>query len=302
MVDPTFAAIEKFIGERSMLYFTGHKRQVLKGRLQERTALLGLPDLASYLDLLLDSGTEEAELMDIITTNETFFFRNPLQFKFLMEKIVPEMEIQRGRDVIRSWGQDVPSSAASIMKLRILCAGCSTGEEPYSVAMALLESLRYPKAWDVEILAGDLSRSCLLKAERGFYGEERLKGLPFSFREKYLEPVEGGGLVREEVKSLVRFFPLNLLAVVNGDPLPVEAGFGGFDLIFCRNVMIYFSVDTQQRLVNALYGLLTPGGFLFTGDAEALHIYDHGFRTVPDVECLVYTKVENNGDGEATSR
>ncbi|WP_243371838.1 protein-glutamate O-methyltransferase CheR [Geotalea sp. SG265] len=297
-----FAAIEKFIGERSLLHFTGHKRQVLKGRLHERTALLGLPDLASYLDLLHGSGAEEAALMDLITTNETFFFRNLPQFKFLMEKIVPGIEVRRGRDVIRSWGQDAPSPAASIMKLRILCAGCSTGEEPYSVAMALLESLRYPKAWDVEILAGDLSHSCLKKAETGFYGEDRLKGLPTSFREKYLEPVEGGAMIREEVKRLVRFFPFNLLAVVNGDPLPVEAGFCGFDLIFCRNVMIYFSVDSQQRLVNALYDLLMPGGFFFTGDAEALHIYHHGFRVVRDAECLVYTKLEKNEDGEATSQ
>lgn len=299
MVDRSFAALERFILERSMLHFKGHKRQVLRVRLEERAALLGLPDLAGYLDLLHRSAAEESALMDLVTTNETFFFRNPLQFHYLMKKVVPGMEMRRGQEVIRSWGQNASPSAPSVMKLRVFCAGCSTGEEPYSIAMALLESLRYPKAWDVEILAGDLSRSCLEKAEQGFYGEDRLKGMPATLRDKYLEPAEGGGLVREEVKRLIRFIPLNLLAVVKGEPLPVAEDFHGFDLIFCRNVMIYFSVETQQRLVNALYDLLVPGGFFFTGDAEALHIYDHGFRTVGDADCLVYTKLEKKGHVEA---
>lgn len=293
MVDLSFAAIEAFIRDRSMLYFKGHKRQALKGRLEERCALLGLPDLGMYLELLQRSDAEQAALMDLITTNETFFFRNVSQFDFLMKRIVPELEADRNREVIGSWGkpQSVPST--TIMKIRILCAGCSTGEEPYSIAMALLESLRYPRAWSVEILAGDLSPSCLKKAEAGFYEEERLKGLPLPLREKYLDEVDGGAVVREEVRRLVRFIPLNLLHIVNGQPLPVGGAFSGFDLIFCRNVMIYFPVETQERLVNALFELLVPGGYLFTGDAEALHIYEHGFQTVHDAECLIYTKVEN---------
>ncbi|GAB7026551.1 CheR family methyltransferase [Geotalea toluenoxydans] len=299
MVNTAFIAIEKFIRDRSMLYFKGNKRQVLKARLEERVAFLGLPDLASYLDFLQSSGSEESTLMDLITTNETFFFRNGSQFDYLMKNIIPAMEIKRGMQVISSWGKAESTPSASIMKIRVLCAGCSTGEEPYSIAMALLESLRYPKAWDVEILAGDLSPACLKKAETGFYEEERLKGLPPAFREKYLEWIDGGAMVREEVKKLIRFFPLNLLGVVNGESLPMESGFSGFDFIFCRNVMIYFSIDTQQRLVNSLYNLLLPGGFLFTGDAEALHIYDHGFQTVNDAECLIYTRVEKNGHGKA---
>jgi chemotaxis protein methyltransferase CheR len=293
MLDPSFAAIETFIRDRSMLYFKGHKRQVLKARLEERCALLGLPDLGAYLELLRNSAAEEAALMDLVTTNETFFFRNNLQFDFLMKTIVPKLEADRNREVIGSWGSLESPSTASIMKIRIFCAGCSTGEEPYSIAMALLESLRYPRAWDVEILAGDLSPSCLSTAEAGYYEEERLKRLPAPFREKYLETAPGGAVVREEVRKLVRFVPLNLLDIVNGRSLSVDGSFSGFDLIFCRNVMIYFPVETQERLVNALYELLVPGGYLFTGDAEALHIYEHGFQTVHDAQCLIYTKVEN---------
>lgn len=298
--DPSFSAIEQIINKRSMLYFTGHKRQVLKCRLEQRCTLLGLPDLAAYLDLLSRSPGEESALMDLITTNETFFFRNGPQFDFLMKKIMPELEKEKGKRVITSWGSTEVIPSASIMKIRILCAGCSTGEEPYSIAMALLESLHYPKAWDIEIVAGDLSDKCIRQAEKGFYEDERLKGLPDTFVGKYMEKVAGGAMVSDEVKRLVRFCRLNLIEVIN-DKVSVFGSNGAmFDLIFCRNVMIYFSLNTQQRLVNAFYDLLVPGGFFFTGDAEALHIYDHGFQAVHDAECLIYTKVETERHGKTS--
>ncbi len=232
--DKSFIAIEEFIRNRSMLYFEGHKRQVLKGRLEERIALLGLPDLAAYLDLLRKSCREEAALLDLVTTNETFFFRNLPQFDFLMKKVIPGIEKEKDNEVISSWGNREAIIPGSIMKMRILCAGCSTGEEPYSIAMALLESLRYPKAWDIEILAGDLSENCVKKAVEGFYEYDRLKGLPDSFKMKYLKMVDGGAMIRDEVKKLIRFCPLNLAGVINGEPLSVGVELGGFDLIFCR--------------------------------------------------------------------
>lgn len=293
MKDQAFNSIEQFVHDRSLLYFQGHKRQVLKSKLKERLARLNLPDLGAYLELLKTSSREEAALLDLVTTNETFFFRNPAQFRFLMEKIVPALEEEKGRAVVRSWGEAEPLSPASIMKLRILCAGCSTGEEPYSVAMSLLEALRYPKAWNIEILAGDLSESCIKNAATGYYEDERLKGLPTDYLDRYMERTAGGFVVNDEVKKLVRFCSFNLGSIINGESFPgTGEGFAGFDLIFCRNVMIYFSVETQQRLVDALFRLLAPGGYLFTGDAEALHIYDHDFRTVHDAGCLIYRKME----------
>lgn len=298
MKDQAFNSIEQFVHDRSLLHFQGHKRQVLKSKLKERLARLNLPDLGAYLELLRTSGREEAALLDLVTTNETFFFRNPAQFRFLMEKIVPALEEEKGRAVVRSWGEAEPLSPASIMKLRILCAGCSTGEEPYSVAMALLEALRYPKAWNIEILAGDLSESCIKSAATGHYEDERLKGLPADYLDRYMERTAGGFVVNDEVKKLVRFCPFNLGSIINGESFPgTGEGFAGFDLVFCRNVMIYFSVETQQRLVDALFRLLLPGGYLFTGDAEALHIYDHDFRTVHDAGCLIYRKMETREHG-----
>lgn len=298
MKDQAFNSIEQFVHDRSLLYFQGHKRQVLKGKLKERLARLNLPDLGAYLELLKTSSREESALLDLVTTNETFFFRNPAQFRFLMERIIPALEEEKGREVVRSWGEAEPLSPASIMKLRILCAGCSTGEEPYSVAMALLETLRYPKAWNIEILAVDLSESCIKSAATGHYEDERLKGLPADYLDRYMEPTAGGFVVNDEVKKLVRFCPFNLGSIINGESFPGTGDdFAGFDLVFCRNVMIYFSVETQQRLVDALFHLLAPGGYLFTGDAEALHIYDHDFRTVLDAGCLIYRKMETREHG-----
>ena len=296
MGDHDLDRIRQHIEKRSLLSFTGHKKPVLRQRLAGRMEVLGIQDLAAYHEYLLKTPAEERQLLDHLTTNETFFFRNPDQFRHLREEIIPAIETARGQDVIRSWSQE-RLAASSIMKLRILSAGCSTGEEPYSIAMTLLEALRYPRAWDMEILAGDLSESCLRSAGDGFYETDRLRGLPAAYREKYLTRVENGAIIRDEVRRLVRFTGLNLTHLMDGEPPP---GFASsrelFDIIFCRNVMIYFSAASQQLLVDMLHRLLVPGGFLFTGDAEPLHLFDHDFETVRGAGCLIYKKMETTRD------
>jgi chemotaxis protein methyltransferase CheR len=183
------------------------------------------------------------------------------------------------------------------MKLNILCAGCSTGEEPYSVAMTLLEGLRYPKAWDLRIFAGDLSERCISTAQAGSYSEEQLKGIPFSYRKKYLSATDEGAVFGDEVKNLIRFSRLNLKDLMEGGDFPgCGADFAGFDLVFCRNVMIYFSAADQQKLINTLYRFLLPGGYLFTGDAEPLHLFEHNYEAVRGADCLIYQKMEMRND------
>jgi chemotaxis protein methyltransferase CheR len=298
MKEKALADIAEYIHQRSRLFFSGHRMSLLKSRLDERRAELQLRDLAAYLEYLRNSAVEESILLDLLTTNETFFFRNPRQFRYLVEKIVPELEEARGREVVRSWGRAVQAPATSIMKLRILCGGCSTGEEPYSVAMALLETLRYPRAWDIEILAGDISSSCIKTAIAGHYETERLKGIPPAYLDKYVTMTEDGGIISDEVKRLVKFRRMNLNDVMNGKNFPGMTGeFTGFDIIFCRNVMIYFSTGAQQQLVDTLFQLLVPGGYFFTGDAEPLHLYNHDFRAVDDAGCLIYKKMEREDAG-----
>lgn len=285
--------IRGWVFERSRLHFGGHKLALLRQRLQSRMAHLGLADYRAYWERLQQAAPERHALFDLLTTNESSFFRDPGQFGHLQEVILPELEQSRGRELIRSWGSGGTVTARKIMKLRILCAGCSRGEEPYSVAISLLEGLRYPKAWDLEIVAGDLSQSCLESARAGFYPAERLKGLPKRLLQKYFTPVDGGAVVADELRQLVTILPLNLNDLMNGEPAP---GTGGepccFDIIFCRNVMIYFAPSCQQLLVETLYRLLVPGGYLLTGDAEPLHLFSHDFVALPDAGCLIYRKME----------
>jgi chemotaxis protein methyltransferase CheR len=292
--------IANFIQQRSRLFFTEHKRPLLKQRLEERLAYLGLPDLTAYWNYLRNAVHEEFKLLDLITINETSFFRNPEQFRFITERIIPELETAKGNEVMRSWGSGAPVHPGSIMKVRILCAGCSTGEEPYSVAMALFDGLRYPRAWDIEILAGDLSKSCIRTASTGYYETNRLKGLPAVYANKYMERDGAGLVVKDEIKRLIKFCHMNLVDVINGEPLTgQERGNELFDIIFCRNVMIYFSPETQQQLVDTLFRLLISGGYLFTGDAEPLHLYNHDFEPVREAGCLIYRKMETSNHVEA---
>jgi len=300
-----FAKIREFVLQRSRLYFASRKTAVLRQRLEARLGQLGMADLREYWHFLQGDVAEEGLLFDLLTTNETFFFRNPAQFQHLREVVLPGLESLKGQDALRSLsehGQVAGSSLTSrtvqspehAMKLRILCAGCSTGEEPYSVAMTVLEALRYPKAWDIEIVAGDLSQSCLDTARAGYYENDRLKGIAPDLMARYLVRDAGGARVSEELKRLVRFYPLNLNDLMIGAcPAGFPGGAGSFDIVFCRNVMIYFSPSCQQLLVETLYRLTAPFGYLLTGDAEPLHLFNHNFTAVKDAGCLIYQKTAN---------
>jgi chemotaxis protein methyltransferase CheR len=289
MYDNSLSQIADFIYQRSRLAFPGRKKTFMRSKIQERLETLNISDFTSYLQLLQTSEEETFKLVDILTVNETFFFRNQNQFDFLSRKIIPELEYSKGMELMKRWGEATQPSPKSIMRLRILSAGCSTGEEPYSLAMSLLESLRFPKAWEIEIIAGDISETCLQSAARGFYEKEKLRNVPFVLRNKYFEESDEGYYVNNDVKGLVRFIPLNLHNLIVGDGLP---GFDRqFDIIFCRNVLIYFSPNSQQQLISTLYNLLVDGGYLFTGDAEPLHLYEHDFKLVEDEKTLVYKKI-----------
>ena len=295
MTDFYFGKIREFVLERSRLYFGSRKSDVLRQRLEARMEQLGLADLREYWRHLQGDSDEEGALFDLLTTNETFFFRNPAQFRHLREVLLPGVEAAKGQDALRFLGERGWGAAGEErrMKLRILCAGCSTGEEPYSVAMTLLEALRYPKAWSIEIVAGDLSLSCLETARSGYYPAERLKGIPETLLERYLVRDAGGARLRDEVRELVHFCRLNLNDLMNGaTPAGFPGGSAPFDIVFCRNVMIYFSPSCQQLLVETLYRLTAPNGYLLTGDAEPLHLFNHNFTALRDAGCLIYQKTE----------
>jgi len=271
--------IASFLRDKSRLSFTGQKRTVLRQRLETRLEQLRLPDLAAYWETLQSDPFEELQLFELATTNETFFFRNTAQFRYLKERIIPSLELQASQEK---------------SSFRILSAGCSTGEEPYSIAMTLLDALGTAETRVAQIVAGDLSENCLRIARKGYYDQDRLAKLPSGYQHRFMTEADGGARVSAELRSLVRFIRLNLDDLMNSDSPAWNHGLGLFEIIFCRNVMIYFAPECQQKLVDTLYRLLKPGGYLFTGDAEPLHLFSHEFRPVAEADCLIYQKMEQS--------
>ncbi len=233
------------------------KEELVKSRLLKRLRALQLEDFDAYLKHLeAPEGEQEFfTLIDCITTNKTNFFREPEHFEYLEKAILPSLA---GR------------------KLRIWSAGCSSGEEPYSLSIRLHEALPEIESWDIKILATDISTRVLSKAREGVYGAEILKEVPGVLLSKYFECIEARQprqyALKPSVRRFISFARLNLL-----EEWPMQ---GPFDAIFCRNVMIYFDKPTQQRLVARYTALLGPGGHLFVGHSESLTGLEHGLAYI----------------------
>jgi len=290
---------------KSDLHFSERKQAFFEGRLMGRLEALGLSDYESYYSYLKQAPGELDMLVQGLTTNKTSFFRNPAQFKALRDLVIPEIVEARNREVISSWGSQAsparPVGRHPAMSLRIWSSGCSTGEEAYSLAFTLLETLKFPRAWDVEVLATDIGADVLDRARMGIYDEESVREMDPGLAEKYMDKTGDGFAIKPAVKGLVKFYESNLKGLTSARPcrlslksadgvesaLDVE---GRFDVIFCRNVMIYFDREGQQRLVSALFDCLRFGGYLFTGDSEPLHLFKHGFVRADAEEALYYKK------------
>jgi chemotaxis protein methyltransferase CheR len=251
--------VEREIG----IHLHDSKQALLNARLLPRLRELGLSTFSEYYERVVNGGDEElSRLISAICTNETQFFREPGHFELLRQNLVPrlleaERAGQRGRT------------------LRIWSAGCSTGEEPYSLAMLLLDVL--PSTWKVEILATDISTKVLNKAVEAVYPMRRFSEIPDPLRRKFVllgvGQREGFFRVAPEVRACVQFARLNLV--------PSEEGHvGSFDFVFCRNVLIYFSAATRRRVVSWLCSQVKPGGYLWAGHSESLHDLDPRLRTV----------------------
>jgi chemotaxis protein methyltransferase CheR len=226
------------------------KRELVYGRLARRLRALQLRTFAEYRERLKADVQELAELCNAITTNLTSFFREPHHFQYLREHVLAPLA----------------ADPHGPRRLRIWSAGCSTGEEPYSIAMTVLEELPDPGRWDVRILATDLDSEVLARARRGVYPAERTGNLsPERLQRFFIERQEAGGLCRQiapEVAALVTFKQLNLIHA-----LPMK---GPLNAVFCRNVVIYFDKDTQRELFARIARLQRPGHLLFLGHSESL--------------------------------
>lgn len=250
-----FEKISRILYATSKITMQTGKEELVKSRLVKRIRALGLSGFDEYIETVEKDAGELYQMVDLLTTNKTSFFRENAHFDFMKSRILPG---------IKSKG------------MRIWSAGCSSGEEPYTIAMVLNEALGSIALADTRILATDLSKRVLEKAVKGVYEEDTLKDVPVPLITKHFDCGDSKKprqySAKKSLRNLISFAPLNLM-----ETWPMK---GPFDIIFCRNVMIYFDKPTQEKLVNRFWGLLKPGGYLFSGHSESLAGMTHDFRYV----------------------
>lgn len=272
--DSAFAELRAFIYERTGIFFADKKKYLLEGRLGKRLQHLKLTGYGEYLQLLKYGKNKDEEydyLCEAVTINETFFFRNEPQFEALEQVLLPEIVAAKQK--------------SGPPRLRIWSAACSTGEEPYTLAMLFLERLkpRYPNL-SVEIVATDINMAVLQVAAKAAYGEYSVRNLPPLYREKYFTMESGRFRVREEVTRLVKFQHLNLYNRQEIRQLR------NFDIILCRNVLIYFDSKSKVQVVADLYNSLNGGGYLIIGYSELLHGISSAFKVKSLAKATAYKK------------
>ena len=267
--DSEFKRLRELVHSLTGIALSEAKRELVYGRLARRLRKLRLTSFTEYCRLVeSDESAELQELTNAITTNLTSFFREDYHFKQLGAEVLAQIESKRlGKRRIRLWS-----------------AGCSTGEEPYSLAIVMREALAHLAGWDIKLLATDIDSKVVATATEGVYAADRFKGVAPERLRNWFQQVAGQPghfAASAELKSLITFKQLNLL-----DPWPMK---GPFDVIFCRNVVIYFDKATQRGLFDRLADLQEPGGWLFIGHSENLLNVTRRYKLVGRT---VYRRVE----------
>jgi chemotaxis protein methyltransferase CheR len=255
--DAEFREFQELVASLCGIHLSDAKRQLVKSRLQKRLRYHGLTSYRQYYDMVVATQDPEelTAFVNCITTNKTDFFREPHHFQYIAEYLVPDMleQVKRGK---------------MSKRLRVWHAGCSSGEEPYTMAITLLEALNGAADWDIQLVASDIDTNVLAQAERGVYPVDRVSTIPLHLLHKYFlrgrGASEGTVKVRDSVRQLIDFKRINL-----NDVWPIRPD-TKFDVIFCRNVIIYFNRETQRRLFARFSDHIRPGGILFIGHSESL--------------------------------
>ena len=275
LTDDLFASFAELIYRHTGIRFGPESKFVLERRLLHRMRALELPDLHRYYYHLLYHPEREAELevlIDVVTTHETYFFREKNQLICLRDEIIPMLMERKARD--------------GNLLLKIWSAGCSTGEEPYTVAMLIDEipELQSPE-WKVMIYASDISARALQAARDGVYGPSSFRDMEPRYLKKYFQPVgENRYRISEDIKKRIMFGKINILDTSR------LVLFGRLDVILCRNVIIYFDLESKKRAIDNFYQRLCPGGFLLLGHSESLLGLDPRFHLEHLKNDMVYRK------------
>jgi chemotaxis protein methyltransferase CheR len=250
-----FSLFQALVLRESGIHLGAKNRAMLISRLWKRLRALELNSFSAYYRRVRADPQEMVLMLDCICTNETHFFREPAAFECLRQRVFPE------------WVAQAEANKRS-RKLRVWSAACSTGEEPYSLAMTLLSEFPSSSGWSIDVLGTDLSTKVLARASAGIWPAEKITEVPVDYQRKFLlkgfGPEKGKIKAADELRQIIRFQRMNLTQ----EPYPVS---GPFNLIFCRNVLIYFEWATKIKVVDRLGRFLTPDGYLFLGHAESLH-------------------------------
>jgi len=262
LTDREFRMLQQLIYREAGIHLSEAKKALVSGRLGRRVRALGCRDFTAYYQHVEADGAERTAMLDCISTNETRFFREPQQFAFLEQSVLPRW---------RAMGD-----AGQIPKrIRAWSAACSTGEEPYTLAMVLASHFPAAEGWNVEILASDLSTRVLAAAREGVWPIERSNDIPERLRKPFMlrgvRSEEGRMRAHPSLQSMIEFRRINL----NDDDYGIR---GAFDLLFCRNVLIYFDRDSKERVIRRLIRHLSGSGLLFLGHSESLAASSYGME------------------------
>jgi len=276
--DAEFKQLRDFIYQKSGIHIADNRKYLLENRLANRLKSLNLKNFNEYYAFLQfdpRKGAEMTELFNAVTTNETSFYRNPPQLKVFQDKVLAEIVAEQRAKKTRT--------------LRIWSAGCSTGEEPYTLAIMLHEVLGAEIGqWNIRITANDLSENVLASAREGHYTDYALRTTPKEIVDKYFVTLNGSNTgkltVRPDVKRLVSFGPINLSD--RGQLKRVERS----HVVFCRNVIIYFDEEMKKQVIGSFYDNLLPGGYLFIGHSESLHNISRVFKPIHHPGAIIYRK------------
>lgn len=265
LTDTEFEQFRKLIYEESGIHFSATNRSILESRIKEQLRTNKLEHVQNYFLKVSKNRDELKEFLDSITTNLTRFFRNQAHFDALEKYVIPELI------KIKKTSNDT--------RIKIWSAGCSTGEEPYTIAMLMKEILVPP--WQAEIVASDISLKSLMVGKEGFYSDAKIVGIPDQYLKKYFDRVEGGYRIHDDIKAMIRFDYHNLKN---------DSGLRGMDVVFCRNVLIYFDEAAQKATVERFWEAMAPKSFLFIGHSESLFGMNTRFEFLKTEWSTLYRK------------
>jgi chemotaxis protein methyltransferase CheR len=267
LTEHELSEIRMLIEERTSIRFDESRERFFSTRVREHMAKKGHTRGSDLFRSIKKTTFDFQELLESLLTQETSFFRYPSVFEAFEKRVLPELHIRKFWKNPRS--------------LRIWSAGCSTGEEPYSIAITVSDAISFADAWNVEILATDIGRHALATAERGVYSGRSIASINEKQLATHFQAAEGGQQVRTRLRKMVNFVQMNLTNSVY---------VGKMDVIFCMNVLIYFSEERRRELVQHFYSVLEPGGYLFLGHSESISKMPVTFQAIVLNDCILYRK------------